>query len=279
MKSFNKHRVAIFLMLLVMYYQEVHALCGVRTLYRKNTDTTIHLLYDDHFVIDDVKVKDINQMSYDAIKKKFYPAEQRLLTAFERLDKQQCPYDLIWETFEEYAPPFVTFIGVAPRFIKKQFKQGRFVNADKTRNYFAGTFATEPSDCFPVVKNYCYDDIAPLSQQQIKKIRARSGEKAWKAYEHLYNETVDAVHDYFEDFYCADVVLDFERDFHKNDAWCSLCDVEMLAHILSSEKKKIIVFAGGWHFRGIAQFLLSNGFLEITGKGPKYFIHLRVEKN
>jgi len=51
-----------------------------------------------------------------------------------------------------------------------------------------------------------------------------------------------------------------EAYFDKNDCFDRLADIEMLSHILASDKKIIILYAGGWHCENILKFLQRNGF-------------------
>ena len=78
-------------------------------------------------------------------------------------------------------------------------------------------------------------------------------------YVKLYAETVAELTSYFSDAYRSGSLLNFERDFDSNDALHKIADLEMLYHILVSDKR-VIVYCGAFHARNIAVFLVSNSY-------------------
>ena len=59
-----------------------------------------------------------------------------------------------------------------------------------------------------------------------------------------------------------------EKIFNPMMLFTKIADLEMLYHILVSDKKRIIVYCGAWHADNIAVFLVKNGYVPLKYKLP-----------
>ncbi len=220
----------------------------------RGKQNTITVFYDFHEASKNTSVDEMKSLSYKDAKKKLYRSEQRLLTGFEHLNNSEQTM-LVWEFRRGGRPATPYFIGLAPTWIRHHFKNIRFVSADNNRISFQSNFLVNE----PNLTGATFHNPMPLSRKLQKKMRARSGDKAWQAYRRLYLRVKRQLYDdYRELHYLA------QEQFWPTRAYDQIADLEILAHVLSSDKKNIIVYCGGSHSERIVNFLRMHADCELT---------------
>ncbi len=248
-------------------FQAVGYPCGYTQLYRAGTRTTVDVLYDLHVEERGISLDQLDRVSasYQAFKKRLFESEKQVLHALERLNVTAEPQsiDLIWECYAAYRPGAPEFISYG-KAIKSFFKNLHFIYGDTCRdNGFCGLFKVKFDGeviQFPNRAGSTFESPVPLSADRIKKIVLNSGQVTWLNFKHYYEETMKKARDHFKPF--QKHVIDYERLFDNNEHYDALADVEILSNILASDKKRIIVYIGGWHSASIVPFLKANGFNE-----------------
>ncbi len=239
-----------------------------KKLYKENTHTTIDLLYDVHFPVPGIDSKHFLQLDPKEAAKKLYPTEQKVLETLYKLRDSDTTCDLIWETAsrtnEVWNPLKTCFISLTSFFTMWDMKYVRFIPADTNRSWVFNNlfqvFNRGESMCSSNATGCSFEDPAPLSKEAIGKIMQESGYATWMRYNDLRTIKINDFKSYFGDAYFKRRALDYRKDFHKNDAFDSLCDLEILSHILASEAQSVVVYAGGLHCEKVSEFLEENGY-------------------
>lgn len=224
----------------------------LREKHKKNV--LVDVVYDAHLPILSVSVDELECLPYKEAKKKLYPLEQRILTAFERLNAKRSSVDIIWEFRRNGRIGESCFIGLAPRWIETQFKNLSFTYADNQRVSFKSTFISN----LPNITGSTFTNPMPLLSKLESKIKAVSGNKVWQSLKKLHDKTKkDLYNTYVQDYHSGN------QDFIPNDAYDAIADVEILSYVLSSNKKQRIVYTGGEHADRIVDFLIANADFEL----------------
>lgn len=240
-------------------YQQINAYpYGYTKLYRDSTDTVVDLIYDVHINRSGQSV----YSSYDHMKQAAWPTERYVLNAFEHLNSHS-PYsiDLLWEsspTRHIYDAKLIS----NTRFLNGRFHRLLFKHSDTWRHDFANLFFRNGvlrygvSFHKPVVLNYSLRE----------RIAAQAGPSVLNSFESYAQGVEGDARHYFKPFYEKNVKCDGENDHfwqqhcYNNDKWHTIADAEMLAHILGSDKPRIILYAGGAHCQRIVPFLKRHGY-------------------
>lgn len=139
-----------------------------------------------------------------------------------------------------------------------------FIPADRNRNCgFNGLFSVKEGLNERAGYNLTgcsFDNPTPLPVGADSAIQMASGADAWKEYTSFRSSVLAKHKSYFSTAFRFNHSLDYMKDLHKNDLFHSLCDIEMLFYILSSQSSRIIVYGGGWHCNNSAQFAPRTGF-------------------
>lgn len=255
---------------------------GYKKLYKKHTRTTIDLIYDTHVPIPQIGVEQFLKLDSQTALATLYPTEQKILRTIRRWEANRCGYDLIWETPSvsnyHWTPDTPCFIALPLFFHLLDMKYVRFISADRYRNCGFNTLFSLNNGAYQATNltGCSFDNPAPLSARSSFMIERISGTHVLRAYNALHARVVSNLRNYFGKFYYQKMPVDFLKDFHQNDVFHELCDIEMLAHILSSTAERIVVYAGGWHCTNIAAFLEKNGWGEVYHQKNYCFHELPV---
>ncbi len=239
-----------------------------KKLYRENTRTTVDLMYDIHIPIPGMPVDQFLKLDPKIAQGKLYPTERKFLEIMRRWNASRYSCDLIWESPAshgfEWTPTDSCFIGLTSFFQLWDMKHVRYIPADRHRNCgFNSLFpvlmnGVETSGCNKTGSTF--GNPAPLSAELTRMIERVSGPRALKQYKDLCAKVSGNLKKYFNTHYYCKVPVDFLKDFHYNDQFHELCDIEILGHILSSTTQRIVVYAGGWHCKNVSEFLEKNGY-------------------
>ncbi len=239
-----------------------------KKLYKENTHTTIDLLYDMHVSVPGISSKQFLRLPPEVAVMKLYPTEQKVLEALYKLNDSRSTCDLIWEAFTRtkclMSPVDSRFITLPSFFKIWDLRYVRFIPADRHRKCgFNSLFTVFNEGEFMPSSNETgcsFNDPAPISEATTRRIMQESGYATWMRYNDLRTIKINDFKSYFGDAYFKRRALDYRKDFHKNDAFDSLCDLEILSHILASEAQSVVVYAGGLHCEKVSEFLEENGY-------------------
>ncbi|MBA2307553.1 hypothetical protein H0W26_05460 [Candidatus Dependentiae bacterium] len=239
-----------------------------KKLYREATRTTIDLMYDLHEPVKGMTSEQFLALDKWTAEKKLYPTEQKVLEVLRRWNANRYKCEVIWESpaSSDYrcTPVNPCFIGLHSFFGIEKMPYIRYIPADRHRSCgFNSLFSVKDKGVDmlrPNLTNCSFDDPAPLSFAVDRAIKRGGGLPVWSQYKNLYSKVIRNLKSYFWRAYYTKEVLDFRKDFHTNDAFHELCDIEILSHILASAAQRIVVYAGGWHCRNIAEFLEKNDY-------------------
>ena len=229
------------------------AISGYTRLYNPFNRTTIDILYDDHIPQTHLTLRDMKRASVLSIEKRLEQSERRFLQSLRVINKRpKGSVALVWEQGIN-TDAHTEFIGHSHRLVKNQFKNIRYVASDISRDAFEELVYTSQRRGKRVICSIygcSLENPLPLSKKQKESIVRNAGVKAWYEYKQFYAKTISSLKKHFgKRKYCT------FADFENNDLFDSLADCEMLSHILAAGECHIILFAGGWHSRNIAQFL------------------------
>ena len=244
-----------------------------KRMHYREQNVVVDLLYDCH-----MRKKKTKKVLWI---KQFHPSEQKLYSLLKHLDvHSSCDIDLIWETWHERKPAPEekgVFLSLAPSQLQKSLKHKiNFICADNYRinllmamhdHILPGSvpFLTITTKAFavPFVEHVKYSIgkvFVDLPSSTSALIEKQYGPQVCK---NLKKFQEDIKQNLFKDTYpqlSREEKLDYLNDFILNFNYHNLVDFEMLSYILSSSKKRIIVYAGGLHCQNIALFLKENGF-------------------
>jgi hypothetical protein len=243
--------VTLFATALLFCSSPVHAYIeGYARLGKLGGETTIDILYDLH---------------ESHPQKGMFPSEKKFAAILTTLNKSSKGVDLVWEWDNIRPPRDHTFISSYPPHIIKNLRNITFISADTCRlSGYAGLFNWKGYR----FKNRAGSSLAepvPFGPKRRRQLLVRAGKSVYDNYVALYSQTVSKLNTYFA---CRRKTrLDYTRDFWENDTYHAIADLEMLYHILVSEKERIIVYCGGWHSYNIATFLIDNGYLTVKASG------------
>ncbi len=241
-------------------------------LYRKNTDTIVDLIYDCHMPSKEVKAAELHLLGPKLASHKLFPTEQKVLNLIRAWEKKGSECDLIWETaICDYWPPSIWCLLTMASFFKlHKMKSVHFIPADYHRECgFNSLFALYERDtrlCPQNLTGCSFDNPAPLSAKLAEEIEQVSGTATWQDYKSMRKRVVKTVKDYFEPWSREQSKL-MCQELYGNFFFYTLCDIEILSHLLASKARRIVVYAGGWHCSNIALFLERNGFEILYSRG------------
>ncbi len=238
--------------------------CGFKRLKKKTTH--ISIFYDVHIEAPNTSVDEMEILPYKEAKKKLYPSERRFLTALARLNKSD-KTALIWEfrTIGRPATPY--FMGLAPKWIQRRFKNITFTYADDDRVSYRSIFNNRE----PNITGATFENPMPFVATMKKNIKKQSGDAVWQSYKRLYSKVKRLLYnDYRENYYVSD---GFE--FVPTLAYDQIADLEILGCVLSCKRENIIVYCGGDHVERIAHFLeIHAGFEVIDEQVGEYLAEI-----
>ncbi|MBA3752187.1 hypothetical protein H0X06_05365 [Candidatus Dependentiae bacterium] len=272
MKSYKI--AALFIGMLNLSFSVDAFVYGYTKLYRGRTQTTVDLLYDVHIGVPHITIHDFFKLDLNYAKRKLYPTEQKCCDFLQEWGKDCRRMDLIWEAstcdYEYSTPRTPCFIGLAPFFKFDKISFICFISADRYRRTgFTSLFSiTENGEKVtdPNLIGCTFENPAPLELTTIAAIKRSSGFSTWLNYKAFYDKTVGDLKDYFRPFYYGRHVLEYQKHFTQNNLYHAMCDIEILSHILASNAKRVVVYAGGWHCENIAKFLKNNDFIVLSSK-------------
>ncbi|MBA3752188.1 hypothetical protein H0X06_05370 [Candidatus Dependentiae bacterium] len=247
---------------------------GYQKLNREKTNTTIDILYDVHSSVPHITIDKFFRLDRETAKKRLYPTEQKCMKFFEEWSKDGHTLDLIWEDsscgYDYLTPRNPCFISLAPFFRIDKLSCIRFICADRYRRCgFTSLFSImkDGKKVRDLNLTCCsFKNPAPLSSEIVSAIQRSSGVCTWLNFKSFYERVIKEVKDYFRPYYESGSTVEYKKHFTNNYFYHALCDVEILSHVLASQSKRIVVYAGGWHCKNIADFLIRNGFSVVYSK-------------
>jgi hypothetical protein len=228
--------------------------CGYARFYRPDTQATIDILFDAHIK------HPTNQLF--PLEAKF---DQILSTINESGGEE---VDLVWEypedetlIFEAIQKGKRAFLAEYPFQIKQNFRNINFIAADSSRQRYVGKGGATEGRALD------FNEPVPFGDEKRRLMCERAGATVLNNYLALYSQVVEALRQNAFTVakagspYDSGLILD-ERCYNQ------IGDLEMLYHILVSEKKRIIVYCGAWHAVHIATFLEGNHYSKLQSKRP-----------
>lgn len=233
---------------------------------------TVTLVYDTHELLPGTSVEEMNRLPFDQAKTKLFASELRFIEALEWLNMLNEPTDIIWEAYPDSIPAKPTFLQLAPQWIRNQFRNLRFIYADRQRVSFDSLFFLKGQ--LPNYMEATPDDLLPFSRQRLNELLNNYNEVIWYTYKRLYENTKRELENQFRDHlrtrnrsYDSDAL---KQLLNKCKARHDITNLEILYHIITSKARKIIVYAGGFHCEKITRFLCEHaGFTFAGEKGCK----------
>lgn len=218
--------------------------------------------------------------SLPTLKPVIFPTEARMLTALENINNFGERVDLIWEAYPSLISTEPAFMGCCGPLVKKTFTSINFIYGDQRRIRFEKLFNVMLNGVVlprSTMDGGVFDIPMPLSLEWVNDIIKNSGLEIWQNYKRYYDEKIKALQDYFRASYTNQTTLDHEQHFHRNSLFHEMADLEFLAHILASDKKRIILYAGGNHCVRILKFLTDNRFEQRSLRANQSYDHLTVD--
>lgn len=273
------HVVLAYIFILSIKTSSEAYVSGHSKFFRDSTQTTIDLLYDVHVRNDsiprtktgEVDIADKNLLNY------VRPTERRVMSILDRFSSAISEsFDVIWEKGAQQMPSSSQFIAFAPLILEK--KAGlNVVRGDHWRDSFESLFPSSyvPSS-FVVYQQYYYVSLKnsvgstfenpfPLPQNRITSIRLNSGSQAGTNFLNQHAQLTQDIKNYYKLWGEKKMSwIDHESHFRSNDLFHRIADVELLSHVLASGKKRIVVYAGGWHCENLKGLLPAYGFREVS---------------
>lgn len=257
------HKCLLVIILMAICPELKSEMVGYTRLFKPDTQTTIDILYDLH---------------HDHPKNQLFPSEAKLDQILSTLNECNENVDLVWEydesiSFNLLQRDAIPFIGGYPMHIKENLTNLNFIAADRCRrSWYASLFKRSLSGAacsiFKNTEGSTFEEPVPFGLERRRRMIKRAGNTVYENYVKLYAQTVGELTSYFSDFYRSGAPLSYDRDFLFNDAYAKIADLEMLYHILVSDKKRVIVYCGAFHARNIAVFLASNRYTVLNLKLP-----------
>ena len=236
---------------------------------------TVDLLYDFH-VPNSLSSHAMETLPLDDVKDYLFPTELYVLETLERLNTSNEAHTiaLVWETCKGFSCPEARFLGSADRLIAKRLSNLVYIDADQARPRLELACLWKAGR-MSVLKNMVYNTPIYFSSEQIMQIQARSGVLVWNRLQKLHKKIVKRFKSFgFEKL--QTIIRKERKDFSKKyrqhfSAFSALVEVELLFHILSSPKKRIIVYCGGAHARNLKRFLVdSASFTCLCDQSPDF---------
>lgn len=244
-----------------------------KRMYHREQNVFVDLLYDCH-----MRRKKTKKASW---LNQFHPSEQKLFSLLKKLDTHS-PYDidLVWETWHNRKPAREekgVFLSLAPPTLQKTLKHRiHFICADNYRmnllmamhdHILPGSVPflsiVIKASTLPFVEHIKYSIgkvFVSLPSSVTTLIEKQYGSKICQNLKKLQEAIKQSLYTDMYPHLNQEEKLDYLNDFILNFNYHKLADFEMLSFILSSNKKRIIVYAGGLHCQNIALFLKENGF-------------------
>lgn len=235
---------------------------GYSKLYNDSTNTVVDLLYDTHVPRYFSGNSDLRSMSYDGVKNQLYPTEAAVLNAFDTLNAYSSqPIDLLWES-SPARPIYSAMLIACDWLVEGRYPRLSFKHSDTWRPDFSNLFFRNGVLKYGVTMN----KPLPVYESVRSHIARQAGASLLNAYDSFSHRIENEVKNYFKPHYdkgvCADGEYSYfwQDNFLNNDTYHAIADAEMVSKILSSDKKRVILYAGGWHSGNISTFLKKNGY-------------------
>ncbi len=235
---------------------------GYTRLYNADTKMTVDLLYDFH-IPNSLTPYAMETLPLNEVREYLYPTERYVLEALERLNTSNEAQDiaLVWETCKGFACPETRFLGSAECLIANRLENLTFIDADQARPRLE-LACLGKAENISLFKSILFTTPLCFSSEQRKQIEKRSGVLVWNRLQKLLTKTVK----HFKSFGIKEFLTiirherkDFSKKYWKHFlAFSALVEIELLFHILSSSKKRIIVYCGGAHARNLKAFLTDS---------------------
>ena len=233
-------------------------------LYSKDTNVVIDILHDDHATQRRLSRRDMLKKSFSYVKKRLYKTEKRILQALDRI-QQVAPgkVDLIWELGLYSEPGDSAFLAHGHKLVKKQFPRLNFIVGDIARDALEDILLSRSGALTYTIDGTSINNPVPLPKARMHSIKKRYGAKGWQSFKSFFTTTAKRVTKHFTRGFLAGKRYKHSY-FEKLDSFDALCDIELVSHILSSEKKHIIVYCGGWHADNLTDFLMDKMGYDLT---------------
>lgn len=252
--NINKFLLGIILLICPQLKSEM---CGYTRVFEPDTQTTIDILYDLH---------------HSHPKKQLFSSEAKLDQILSTLNECNENVDLVWEynestNFQLLQQGAMAFISAYPMHIAENFTNLNLIAADRCRRSgYAGLFKWDsPFLRYTNTEGSTFEEPVPFGLERRSQMIERTRKTVYDNYVKLYAQTVAELTSHFSDAYRNSLPIG-ERDIKSTEAFDKIADLEMLYHILVSDKKRIIVYCGAWHADNIAVFLVKNGYVPLKYK-------------
>ncbi len=241
---------------------------GYDRLYHKDTKVVIDMLHDAHEGQKRLSRRDMTHKSFSYIKKRLYKTEARILdalTLIEQVDPHQV--ELVWELGKFHSPGDSAFLAHGHTLVKQQFPKLDFIAGDLSRDAFEDILLIKPARR-PKDLTYSLDGTSigtpvPLPNIRIKAIEKNYGTNGCQQFKKYFTTITKRATNYYKKGFLSGKRFK-KSDFDRVSPFDALGDAEMLSYILSSEKKHIIVYCGGWHGDNLTEFLVKKMGFKLT---------------
>ena len=241
---------------------------GYNHLYNPHTNTVVDILYDAHVEQEWLSAEDMENLSFHRIKPQLFKTEQRLLDAFEVMNRQgEGLVDIIWEHGLNLCGDSA-FIGYPEELVERQFRNINLVPSDICRDAFEELLCEKRRrNIEKTLAGVSFVNPMPVSDEDLAMILSTYGDRTFQEFERLRSETANRLVDRFVSRYLKGTK--FRRKDFKKDDFDVLADCEIISNILSSRKPHVIVYCGGWHSEEIYYFLTDYAGFKPVGKQIK----------
>ncbi len=234
---------------------------GYIKFYGAATKTIIDVIFDSHEDSPTHTYDEISSLEYADIKNALWATEKTTLEAFEYLnDYSPHPIDLVWES-SPTDPSRRPMLISADWIVKNRFSRIHFKHADTWRDDFAHLFLRRRKLRYGV----SLENPVPVGSKTYQLIKNQVGPSVTQAFNELRERVKCEARDYYKPHFTRKRrgYNFWDTHIRNNDIYDAIADIEMLSHILSSNKRRIILYAGNWHCANISDFLEANGFTVI----------------
>lgn len=229
----------------------------------------VDVLYDDHIIERGLSFRDMKSKPVPYIEQRLFKTEKQCMSSLRTLNKTNPgQVDLVWE-HGLGGPDRALFIGFSDRLVKEQFPNLNWIASDICRDAFEILlFDDHRSSC----RSHCGVSVKeplPIPDERHAAILKNSGELVLKEFKTLHTKTSQRCKGYFSEKYFSGISFN-GCDVDYNKPFDALADVELISHILASDKPHVIVYAGGWHSDKIVRFLQKVGYTLVSSVHSSY---------
>jgi hypothetical protein len=239
---------------------------GHSKFFRDSTQTTVDLLYDTHVEYDFIPRTKTGKVDIAAknLLSRVHPTERKVMAIFDHFSAAiPGSIDVIWEIGGQRTPYNSEFIGFAP-FILERNKGLNVIRSDYWRNSFDSLFNYNDGTYFQNSVGSTFENPFPLAQSRVDRINLQSGAQAQSFFLHQHAQLTREILEVYRPLGIASKKTGLNFEYHfDNDFHHQIADIELLSNILASDKKRILVYAGGWHCENLTRILPAYGFREV----------------